>query len=104
MSSLVEAQDGDLERALFAALRTLEESGSLARRLAEGANKRHHHITAHRFTERAREKEQHAAVLRELLYAAEQYRGPAAAQPKVERINAKSATRTRRVRKTKAVK
>jgi two-component system chemotaxis response regulator CheB len=105
MSSLVEAQDGDQERALFAALRTLEESGSLARRLAEGASKHHHHLIARRFAERAKEKEDHAAALRELLYAPGRQPGHTAARNnEVERIDAKSVTLSRRIRRTKAAK
>ena len=90
LSSLVEAQDDDLERSLFAALRTLEESGSLSRRLAEGAIARHHHLIARRFAQRAKEKDRHAAVLRELLYAPERRLAAAERRIRLERIEAKS--------------
>jgi two-component system chemotaxis response regulator CheB len=108
ISSLVEAQDDDLERALFAGLRTLEEAGSLARRLAEGANSRHQHLVARRFIERAREKEHHAAVLRDLLNAPEHRFGRTPAQRhQLEPIKPKSEGRigrSERTRKAKAAK
>jgi two-component system, chemotaxis family, protein-glutamate methylesterase/glutaminase len=67
VSRLVEAQDEELERALWAAVRSMEESGSLSRRLAEGAGLRNQASTAQHFLARAREKEEHAAVLRKVL-------------------------------------
>ena len=70
VTRLLESQDEELERALWAAVRSMEESGSLARRLAEGAGLRSQQQTAKHFLERAREKEQHAAVLRDVLAAA----------------------------------
>ena len=69
VTRLLEAQDEELERAMWAAVRSMEESGSLARRLAEGAGIRSQQQAAKHFLERAREKEQHAAVLRDVLTA-----------------------------------
>ena len=69
---------------MFAALRGLEESGSLARRPAEGARDRHQHMIARRFAERAKEEDRHASVLRETLYAPE--RRLAAAEPSALRL------------------
>jgi len=96
LSSLLEAQDDGLERALFAALRSLEEAGSLARRLEDGARGRNNPSIARRFAERAIEKEHHAAVLRDLMYA-----------PGRRLINAKTEAtndRPQRVRRQKAAK
>src|SRR4051812_3226672 len=70
VSRLLDAQDEELERALWAAVRSMEESGSLSRRLAEGAGLRSQRLTAKHFLERAREKEQHASVLRAVLTGA----------------------------------
>jgi two-component system chemotaxis response regulator CheB len=60
-------QSEALEAALWVALRSLEERGSLARRLAEPARRRGHSITASRFEEQAAEAEQAARLVRELL-------------------------------------
>jgi two-component system chemotaxis response regulator CheB len=69
VTRLLDAQDEELERALWAAVRSMEEGGSLARRLSEGAGLRNQQFTARHFLERAREKEQHASVLRDVLTA-----------------------------------
>ena len=66
-ASLVQAQDEGIERSIWAAVRSLEESGSLARRLADQAKEGRQHLAARTFLRRAEEKERHAGVLRELL-------------------------------------
>jgi two-component system chemotaxis response regulator CheB len=71
VSSLVDAQDDALERAIWAAVRSLEENGSLRRRLADDADKHNQAFVAKIFRERAREREQHAEVLRALLLEAQ---------------------------------
>ncbi len=65
--SLLSHQSEALEGALWVALRSLQERAALAHRLANPARVRGHRLTAVRFDEQAREAEQAAAVLRELL-------------------------------------
>jgi two-component system chemotaxis response regulator CheB len=65
--SLLGEQASSLEGALWVALRALEESASLARRVAERARGQHHDLPAERFEERAREAENSALVIREVL-------------------------------------
>ena len=67
MRTLVASQSERLESALWAALRELEESEALARRIAEKAVQRHDNNTARIFTDRAGERASHADVLRQLL-------------------------------------
>jgi two-component system chemotaxis response regulator CheB len=62
------AAHGDwLEQALWTALRTLEESASLSRRMAERANREHMTLSASRFMEKAVEAEEHAANISRIL-------------------------------------
>jgi hypothetical protein len=68
MSRLLELQDDGVERSIWA-VRSMEEAGSLVRRLAEDAGRRNQAYTAKHFLTPAREKERHAAVLRQLLHA-----------------------------------
>ena len=56
-----------VEGALWAAIRGLEESASLAKQMAEKAGGRKSHNVAKRFEESAREKMEQAAVLRNLV-------------------------------------
>jgi len=65
--ALLAAQDGELETALWVALRTLEERALLIRRLASRAHESKLDFAATNFAARAREAEQHAAVIRKLL-------------------------------------
>jgi len=65
--SMVAAQSDEVDRALWVALRTLEERAALAYRLAERGRERSHHWVDHAFTTRAREAEREAADIRELL-------------------------------------
>lgn len=64
---MFQANDEDVERSLWVALRSLEESAALERRLAETAQKRGRTHAYKRFAERANERTHHAAVLREVL-------------------------------------
>ena len=65
--SLVAAHDESTERALWAALRALEENSALARRMAKRARERQSDLTAVRFDARGDEAEQNAMLVRELL-------------------------------------
>lgn len=67
--SMAVEQGQSTERALWAALRSLEERAALARRLSENARGRDAWDIARRFDERASEAEEHAAVVRRLLLA-----------------------------------
>lgn len=58
-----------LERAIWSAVRTLEESSELNRRLAERARQRGHELVASRFDKNADEKQEHAATLRTVILA-----------------------------------
>ncbi|HKR26722.1 MAG TPA: hypothetical protein VJS11_04680, partial [Acidobacteriaceae bacterium] len=60
-------QQHAIETALWSALRALEESASLYKRLADRATKTQQNQSAERFQERADNTEQNARVLREFL-------------------------------------
>lgn len=74
--SLLSGQTEALEAALWAALRSLEESAALARRLARRATDLSHKLTAASFAERAREREQQAALLRRALLLGKDHPDP----------------------------
>ncbi|HEX8551271.1 MAG TPA: chemotaxis protein CheB [Abditibacteriaceae bacterium] len=65
--SLLAEQAQSLEAALWIALRALEESSSLARRVADRAKANHQGMPASRFEERAAEADLHAAAIRDVL-------------------------------------
>jgi two-component system, chemotaxis family, protein-glutamate methylesterase/glutaminase len=65
--SMLAAQTDSVDRALWTALRSMEERASLTHRLAERARARKHHWVARAFDERASVADGHAAVIRELL-------------------------------------
>ncbi len=65
--SMADAQSQYLDRALWAALRALEEHAELSRRLAERAQRGHHPFAARRFEERWRASSENAKVLRDML-------------------------------------
>jgi two-component system chemotaxis response regulator CheB len=67
--SMAVEQGQSTERALWAALRSLEERAALARRLSARARDREARDLAGRFEQRAVEAEEHAAVVRRLLLA-----------------------------------
>jgi two-component system, chemotaxis family, protein-glutamate methylesterase/glutaminase len=65
--SMLAAQTDSVDRALWAALRALEERAALTHKLSDRARSRHHHWVARAFGERAKTATDHAAVVRELL-------------------------------------
>jgi len=65
--SLAEAQDDQIERALWMALKTLEESAQLAHRLASSERTRGHEWMAERFAEKERDARERADVIRRFL-------------------------------------
>jgi two-component system, chemotaxis family, protein-glutamate methylesterase/glutaminase len=65
--SMAESNDEDVERALWAALRTLEESASLDQRLADLAAERNRSSAHELYASKARDRKKHAETLRGLL-------------------------------------
>jgi two-component system chemotaxis response regulator CheB len=65
--SMLAAQTDSVDRALWTALRSLEERAALTHKLAQRAKVRRHAFVARAFEQRARAADAHAAVLRELL-------------------------------------
>jgi len=65
--SMISAQSDEVDRALWVALRTLEERAALSHRLAERARDRSQHWVDQAFTIRGQEAEQEADRIRELL-------------------------------------
>jgi two-component system chemotaxis response regulator CheB len=65
--SMLAAQTDSVDRALWVALRALEERAALTRRLAERARDRNHHWVAGAFAERANAAAEHAELVRQLL-------------------------------------
>jgi two-component system chemotaxis response regulator CheB len=64
--SLVEEHTSSVERALWLAIRSLEERGRLAGRLADAARQRGHALSARQFSEAARQARQSADAIREV--------------------------------------
>lgn len=67
LESMLAGQNETLEQALWVALETLEETGSLSRRMMKDANTRGQHWLARRFEERVQKAEKNAALLRDVL-------------------------------------
>jgi two-component system chemotaxis response regulator CheB len=65
--SMIAAQTDEVDRALWVALRTLEERAAMAYRLAARGRDRRQHWVDQAFTKRARETELEAGRIRELL-------------------------------------
>ena len=65
--SVLAEQSDEVERALWAALKTLEEKVSLTRRLANQAHEHKRSWLAERFEAQMRDAEEHAALLRRIL-------------------------------------
>jgi len=60
--SMVEAQSESVERALWEAVRVLEESASMSRHIAQKSD-----VLRERLLQKARDRERHAGVIRGLL-------------------------------------
>ena len=71
--SLYGAQDARLEAALWAAIRSLEESASLARRLANSARERGAEVTARRFDTREQDAAERADLVRSAILSLTEY-------------------------------
>ena len=67
VDSVLAAQSEQLETALWAALKTLEEHASLSRRLAQQAQGRGQDWLARNFEEKVREADQRAITIRQVL-------------------------------------
>ena len=65
--SMLSAQTDSVDRALWIALRSLEERAALTHRMADLARSRKHIWVAKAFEQRALAAEEHAAVVRDLL-------------------------------------
>ena len=65
--SMLAEHDEGLEAALWSALRALEESTALAKRMAASARERHHPLLVTRYEQKAHAQEQHAWLIREML-------------------------------------
>jgi len=65
--SMLAAQTDSVDRALWAALRALEERAALTRRLADRARALNHSWAARAFDDRAAAAREHAATMREIL-------------------------------------
>jgi two-component system chemotaxis response regulator CheB len=65
--SMLAAQTDSVDRALWAARRSLEERAALTKKLSERARERRHAWVSRAFEDRARAAEEHANVVRQLL-------------------------------------
>ena len=65
--TMLASQTDEVDRALWTALRTLEERAALAHKLAERARERRHPLVDKAFTDRANETEREADQIRQLL-------------------------------------
>jgi two-component system chemotaxis response regulator CheB len=82
--SLLAEQAEALEAALWTALRALEESLALSRRLAQQAEQRGYSRAAARFHEQAQSAEQHALAIRKVLLSRKSPPEPEAAEEAAE--------------------
>ena len=67
LDSLITEQAGDLERALWAAVRAIEERAILSRRLAAQARAQHRPRSVQQFTQRADEAEENARLIKRII-------------------------------------
>jgi two-component system chemotaxis response regulator CheB len=74
-AGLVGAQDGALEQALWTALRALEETTELRRRMARRAHERGLSVIAESYEEQAHETEERAMSIRRVLIPGARSRG-----------------------------
>lgn len=92
--TLLAEQSLALEEAIWSAFRALEESASLARRLARRLKDRGHDVSASRFEQQAHEAEQRAALIRQLLLRGEVNapKDPAVVHPGSSESNSRGET------------
>jgi two-component system chemotaxis response regulator CheB len=67
--TMLSAQTDGVDRALWVALRSLEERAALTRRMADRARRRRQDWVARAFDQRAQDATDHATVVRSLLHA-----------------------------------
>ncbi|MEV7041479.1 chemotaxis protein CheB [Amycolatopsis sp. NPDC051061] len=67
--ALLGAQDTEFQRALWTALRSLDEKAALARRLEKNSEHRKHGLLAHRYATTAKECAEAAETLRKFLFS-----------------------------------
>jgi two-component system chemotaxis response regulator CheB len=87
---MAEAQDDNVERSLWMALRALEESATLEQRLAEFAGSRNRQSARKFYERKAHSRKQHAAVLREFLMGSRRRQSEAEGdlgQQEIERVS-----------------
>lgn len=68
--ALLQQHDGEVERALWAGLRALEEKRDLAQRMQRDAEARGHDSVAHRYQVKGEEVDHSLTVLRSALFPA----------------------------------
>lgn len=73
--SLVAQQSDEVEKALWSAIRTLEEKASLARRMAVQAHQQNRLMSESQFRQRAEEAEQHSTLLRQVILKQNGHKG-----------------------------
>lgn len=67
IDSVIAAQTEEVERALWVALKILEEQAALSNRLAKQARQQSHELLAHSFEQRVHDAEQQAAIIQRVL-------------------------------------
>src|SRR5262249_6237441 len=95
--ALMNGHDGAVEQALWTALRTLEESAGLRRRFANEARTRKQNYLASNYEQRAKQIEERAGVIREVLLRRdlpENFKGYGSSEP--AKILSREAARTTR--------
>jgi two-component system chemotaxis response regulator CheB len=92
--TMLAGQSVDVERALWAALRVLEENGELSTRLATRARTSGHVHAERRYSERAEQATRNATVLRDLLVHGSQEPRPARPPEQAEREASEGGSKT----------
>jgi len=82
--SMMRSHDTAVERALWEALRALDERADLTRRLAKKAKERNHAIAEVRFRQKTEFAKQNAEVLRRVLLNGDESQMPVTHDPKLE--------------------
>jgi two-component system chemotaxis response regulator CheB len=76
LESLVAEQADNVERALWSAVRALEEKAALARRMAAQAREQKRHRSEIQFSQRAQEATQHAEVVQQMILRQVEMKSP----------------------------